>query len=115
MKSENLKEMGDGQRRREVFGPYKLKRASLMAQMVEFACNAEDLSSIPGLGRSPGERNGNPLQHPGLENSKDREAMQATVRGCESWTTKKAEHRKIDAFELWCWRSLLRIPWTARR
>ena len=35
--------------------------------------------------------------------------------GCESWTIKKAEHRKIYAFELWCWRKLLRIPWTARR
>ena len=35
--------------------------------------------------------------------------------GCESWTIKKAEHQKIDAFELWCWRRLLRIPWTARR
>ena len=35
--------------------------------------------------------------------------------GCESWTIKKAEPRRIDAFELWCWRSLLRIPWTARR
>ena len=35
--------------------------------------------------------------------------------GCESWTVKKAEHRKIDAFELWCWRRLLRAPWTARR
>ena len=35
--------------------------------------------------------------------------------GCESWTLKKAEHRRIDAFELWCWRRLLSIPWTARR
>ena len=35
--------------------------------------------------------------------------------GCESWTIKKAEHQKIDAFELWCWRRLLRVPWTARR
>ena len=35
--------------------------------------------------------------------------------GCESWTTKKAEHWRIDAFELWCWRRLLRVPWTARR
>ena len=34
---------------------------------------------------------------------------------CESWTIKKAEHRRIDAFDLWCWRSLLRVPWTARR
>ena len=35
--------------------------------------------------------------------------------GCESWTVKKAERRKIDAFELWCWSRLLRVPWTARR
>ena len=35
--------------------------------------------------------------------------------GCESWTVKKAEHRRIDTFELWCWRRLLRVPWTARR
>ena len=35
--------------------------------------------------------------------------------GCESWTVKKAEHRRIHAFELWCWRRLLRVPWTARR
>ena len=35
--------------------------------------------------------------------------------GCESWTLKKTEHRRIDAFELWCWRRLLRVPWTARR
>ena len=35
--------------------------------------------------------------------------------GCESWTVKKAEWRRIDAFELWCWRTLLRVPWTARR
>ena len=35
--------------------------------------------------------------------------------GCESWAIKKAEHQRIDAFELWCWRRLLRVPWTARR
>ena len=35
--------------------------------------------------------------------------------GCESWTVKKTEHQRIDAFELWCWRRLLRVPWTARR
>ena len=35
--------------------------------------------------------------------------------GCESWTVKKAERQKIDAFELWCWKRLLRVPWTARR
>ena len=38
-----------------------------------------------------------------------------TMYGCESWTIKKAERRRIDAFELWCWRRLLRVPWTTRR
>ena len=37
------------------------------------------------------------------------------VYGCESWTVKKAEHQRIDSFEVWCWRRLLRVPWTARR
>ena len=37
------------------------------------------------------------------------------IYGCESWTVKKAERRRIDAFELWCWRRLLRVPWTAKR
>ena len=39
----------------------------------------------------------------------------AVIYECESWTIKKAEHRRIDAFELWCWRRPLRVPWTARR
>ena len=39
----------------------------------------------------------------------------AVMYGCESWTTKKAEHQRIDAFELWCWRKLSRVSWTARR
>src|SRR5574337_607179 len=39
----------------------------------------------------------------------------SVMYGCESWTVKKVEHRRIDAFELWCWRRLLRVPWTARR
>ena len=43
------------------------------------------------------------------------EGFPAVMYGCESWTVKKAEHRRIDAFELWCWRRLLRVPWTARR
>ena len=37
------------------------------------------------------------------------------IYGCESWTIKKAEHQRMDAFELWCWRRLLRVPWTAMR
>ena len=42
-------------------------------------------------------------------------ALPVVMYGCESWTVKKAERRRIDAFEVWCWRRLLRIPWTARR
>ena len=41
--------------------------------------------------------------------------LPVVMYGCESWAIKKAEHRRIDAFELWCWRRLLRVPWTARR
>ena len=41
--------------------------------------------------------------------------LPAVMYGCGSWTIKKAEHQRIDAFELWCWRKLLRLPWTARR
>ena len=41
--------------------------------------------------------------------------LPVVMYGCESWTIKKAEHRRIDAFKLWCWRRLLRVPWTARR
>ena len=41
--------------------------------------------------------------------------LPVVMYGCESWTIKKAEHRRIEAFELWCWRRLLRVPWTARR
>ena len=39
----------------------------------------------------------------------------AVMYGCESWTVKKAEHQRIDAFELWCWRRLLRVPWAVKR
>ena len=42
-------------------------------------------------------------------------AFPVVMYGCENWTIKKAEHLRIDAFELWCWRRLLRVPWTARR
>ena len=41
--------------------------------------------------------------------------LPVVMYGCESWTIKKAEHQRIDAFELWCWRRLLRVPWTAKR
>ena len=41
--------------------------------------------------------------------------FQVVICECDSWTIKKTEHRRIDAFELWCWRKLLRVPWTSRR
>ena len=47
--------------------------------------------------------------------SRDIMVFPVVIYGCESWTVKKAEHQRIDAFELWCWRRLLRVPWTARR
>ena len=84
-----------------------------------------------------GEGNGNPLQYSCLENPMEGGAWWAAVSGvaqsrtrlkrlssssssssmygCESWIIKKAERQRIDAFELWCWRRLLRAPWTARR
>ena len=101
--------------------------------------NAGDVDLIPESGRSPGEENDCPLQYSYIENSKNRGArtnldsalerditlltkvctvkamvFPVVVYGCESWTIKKPEHRRIDSFELWCWRRLLRVPWTAR-
>ena len=60
-----------------------------------------------------------PWGHKELDTT-ERLSMKAVVfpvvmYGCESWTVKKAEHRRIDAFELWCWGRLLRVPWTARK
>ena len=52
----------------------------------------------------------------GIQENKERIDMQSVVMyGCESWTVKNAECRRIDAFELWCWRRFLRVSWTARR
>ena len=106
--------------------------------------DARDQGSIPGSGRSPGEGNGNPLQYSRQENPMDRElhsigsqrarhncsdrrhkhitfpgpkakVFPVVMCGCESWTIEKAECERIDAFEQWCWRRLLTVPWTARR
>ena len=55
------------------------------------------------------------LTSAGIDESHERIAAVERAFGCESSTVKKAEHRRIDAFELWCWRRLLRVPWTARR
>ena len=111
----------------------------------ESACNAGDPSLISGVGRSPGEGNGISLHLPGKSHGhrslgatvhgvaksqtqlSDFISMSTKVClvkamgypvvmcGCESWIIKKAEHQRIDAFELWCWRRLLRVPWTAGR
>ena len=55
------------------------------------------------------------VQKKEMGNKKMRICRRARAEKDESWTVKKAEHRRIDAFELWCWRRLLRVPWTARR
>ena len=106
----------------------------------ESACNVGDLGSIPGLGRSPGGGHGSPLQYSCLANSHGQRSLAGyspwghkeldmtewlspvkamvfpvVMYGCESWTIKKAECQRIDAFELWCWRRLLKVPWTAKR
>ena len=100
----------------------------------ESACNMGDLGSIPGLGRYPLGKGMATHSSSYLENPMDRGTWWATVHGvtksqtqlsnshfpvvmcgCESWTIKKAKHQRIDVFKLWCWRRLLRVPWTARR
>ena len=67
---------------------------------------------IPGLGRYFGEGNDYPLQRVHLIKAL---VFPVVMYGCESWTIKKAEHQRTDAFELWCWIRFLRVPWTARR
>ena len=107
------------------------------------AVDTGDAVLIPGSGKSPRGGKGNSLQYSYLENPMEGGACWATVHGvaksqtqlsnftftckikamvfpvvmygCESWTVKKAECQRIDAFELWCWRRLLNVPWTARR
>ena len=92
----------------------------------EFTSNSGDPGSVPGSGRFAGEGIGYPVQYSlaSLVSQlvKNLPAMWETwyclpvvMYGCESWTIKKAEHWRIDAFELQCWRGLLRVPWTARR
>ena len=100
----------------------------------ESACNMGDLGSIPGLGRYPLGKGMATHSSSYLENPMDRGTWWATVHGvtksqtqlsnsyfpvvmcgCESWTIKKAKHQRTYAFKLWCWRRLLRVPWTERR
>ena len=76
------------------------------------ACNVGDSGLIPGLERYFEERNSYSLQRVRLIKAF---VFPVVMHGCESWTTKKAEHQRIDAFELWCWRRLLRVPGTTRR
>ena len=66
------------------------------------------------MGLSSSKSHCEPMLH---KNSVSLKAMvfPVVMYGCESWTVKKAEHRRTDAFEMWCWRRLLRVPWTARR
>ena len=85
-------------------------------QMVTAAMKLKDVSSLEGSDDQP--RSHIKKQKPYFDNKvRLVKAMvfPVVMYGCERWTVKKAEHRKIDTFELWCWRRLLRVPWTARR
>ena len=70
---------------------------------------------IPGLGRLDSIFKSRDVTLPTKVRLVKAMVFPVVMYGCESWTVKKAEHRSIDAFELWCWRRLLRVPWTARR
>jgi len=84
--------------------------------MPDIVCKVRDLGSIPESGKSPEEGNGYSIQYFSLTLRLVKAMVFPVVMyGCESWTVKKAEHQRIDAFELWCWRRLLTVPWTARR
>ena len=111
----------------------KLKIKTSSSDGKESACNPWDLGLIPGLGRSPGEEDDQPLlgrkamtNLDSILKSRDitfltkvhlvkAMVFPVVMYGCESWTIKKAERRRIYAFELWCWRRLWRVSWTARR
>ena len=71
---------------------------------------------LPIQGLNPGLQYCRQILHQlSYQESPVKQDVRVVMYGCESWTVKKAEHRRIDAFELWCWRRLLKVPWTARR
>ena len=74
---------------------------------------------LPKPGMEPGsstlQADALPSEPPGKPHKVKAMVFPVVMYGCESWTIKKAEHQRIDAFKLWCWRRLLRVPWTARR
>ena len=86
-------------------------------------CSSKDILTMKSQATDWEERFANFMSDKGLIyilsllKSRDVKALvfPIIIYGCESWTIKKAERRRIDAFELWCWRKLLRVPWTARR
>ena len=80
---------------------HEIKRCSLLGKKV--MSNLDSILKIRGISLSTKIHLVKVMVFPGV------------MYGCENWTIKKAEHRRIDAFALWCWRRLLRVPWTARR
>ena len=85
-------------------------------QMVTAAMKLEDAYSLEGKCDQP-RQHIKKQRHYFVKKVRLVKAMvfPVVMYGCKSWTIKKAEHQRIDAFELWCWRKLLRVPWTARR
>ena len=86
--------------------------ASKSLQMVTAAMKLEDTYSLEGKLWPTKSRD---ITLPTKVHLVKAMVFPVVMYGCESWTIKKADHRRIDAFELWCWRRLLRVPWTARR
>ena len=78
-------------------------------------CALSSLSPSPSVSLQPGCSQGHPALYLFHGLSSQGYGFPVVMYGCESWTIKQAEHRRIDAFELWCWSRLLRVPWTARR
>ncbi|KAB0337827.1 hypothetical protein FD754_024966 [Muntiacus muntjak] len=86
---------------------HEIKRRLLLARKVMTNLNSILMRWLDGINNSMGMSLSKP-QDQG-------HGFSVVMYGCENWTIQKAEHRRIDAFELWCWRRLLRVPWTARR
>ena len=85
------------------------REAPKSLQMVTAAMKLKDAYSLEGIFKS------RDITLPTKVRLVKAMVFPVVMYGCESWTEKKAEHQRIDAFELWCWRRLLRVPWTTRR
>ena len=99
--------------RRKESGPPERGSHVSKAQNSETSCRAKGRAARRALGKYTSKKRWEMSESRGCFWLKEKNPV--VMYGCESWTVKKAERPRIDAFELWCWRRLLRVPWTARR